>query len=358
MKPSALVLCVGAMSGLTAQAQSTVTLSGVIDVMAKYVKADGQPRRLSEGTDGLNSSQLAFKGYEDLGDGLGSGFTLLAGIAPDTGTSASGTKFFNRRSTVSLFSPYGELRVGRDYVPTFWAVNQADVFGSNGLGSGGNVLQLYEGTRQDNSIGYFLPSGLGGVYGQAMVAASEGGTAGDKPTRYIGGRLGYASGPLDLSVGVAQRKFGASANQGSIGLTGANVGAVAVAGDMQRTYIVGGSWRFSAVKLYGWFDRDELRTVKENAAGIGASIPIGVAEIHMGYERSSLKNATAPGSSNAVDQISLGGVYNLSKRTALYGTFSRLDNKDASRLTLLGATGQTLAGGKSQGAEFGLRHFF
>ena len=98
MKKSLLALAVlGAYAGV-ASAQSSVTLYGTLDVNGRYVKADGQKRRLSEATDGINSSQLGFRGVEDLGGGLRAGFTLLAGHNPDSGT--ANAKFWNRRATV------------------------------------------------------------------------------------------------------------------------------------------------------------------------------------------------------------------------------------------------------------------
>ena len=197
MKKSLLALAVlGAYAGV-ASAQSSVTLYGTLDVNGRYVKADGQNRRLSESTDGINSSQLGFRGVEDLGGGLRAGFTLLSGINPDVG--GANAKFWNRRSTVSLFGGFGEVRLGRDYIPTFWNLTFFDAFGTNGLGGSTTPRQLYGGTRSDNSIGYFLPANLGGFYGQAMVAAAEGGTTLERPARYIGARFGFAAGPFDVA---------------------------------------------------------------------------------------------------------------------------------------------------------------
>ena len=179
MKKSLLALAVlGAFAGV-ASAQSSVTLYGTIDLNGRYVKADGTDRRVTLSQDGINSSQLGFRGVEDLGGGLKAGFTLLAGVDADTGTSNS--KFFNRRSTVSLFSNAGEIRLGRDYTPTFWNLTIFDAFGTNGLGNSLNVRNGYGGTRQDNTIGYFLPGNLGGFYGQAMAGASENGGTSSRP---------------------------------------------------------------------------------------------------------------------------------------------------------------------------------
>ena len=41
---------------------------------------------MSLSQDGINSSQLGFRGVEDLGGGLKAGFNLLAGVNADTGT--------------------------------------------------------------------------------------------------------------------------------------------------------------------------------------------------------------------------------------------------------------------------------
>ena len=342
MKKSLLALAVlGAFAG-AASAQSSVTLFGTLDVNGRYVKADGQSRRVSEATDGINSSQLGFRGVEDLGGGLKASFMLLAGTNPDNGT--ANAKFWNRRSTVSLLGGFGEVRLGRDYTPDFWNTTIFDAFGTNGLGSSLNVWQgLAPGlsgfhVRQDNSIGYFLPSNLGGFYGQAMVAASEGGTTADKAGRYVGARFGFAAGPFDVAFAAAQQRLDL--------LAGA---------PQQKSYNIGGSYDLGVVKLLGYFDRETLQGARESTGSFSVVVPIGQSEIHVGYDRSKLTNA---GVSTSIDQIKATYQYNLSKRTALYATASRLANKDATRNTLAGAAGAVTAGGKSQGAEFGVRHFF
>ncbi|MEO6364126.1 MAG: porin, partial [Caldimonas sp.] len=78
MKKSLLALAVlGTFAGV-ASAQSSVTLYGTVDMAGTFVKNDGSSRRLSLATNGINSSQLGFRGVEDLGGGLKAGFNLLA----------------------------------------------------------------------------------------------------------------------------------------------------------------------------------------------------------------------------------------------------------------------------------------
>jgi predicted porin len=334
MKKSLLALAVlGAFTGV-ASAQSSVTLFGTVDVGGKYLKNSGQARQFSEETDGVNSSEIRFQGIEDLGGGLKAGFNLRSGINPDTGT--SNAKFWNRRSTVSLYSNAGELRLGRDYVPTFWTQALFDPFGFNGIGSTGNVAR-YVQVRQDNSIGYFLPSNLGGLYGQAMVAASEAGSSGDKGGRYLGGQLGFRAGPFDVAVAYSSLRTP---------LAGSN-----------KTANIGGSWDFGVVKLMGYYDREKLPTFKESRWEIGGSIPFGQSEVRVGYDRSKVNPNV--GADTTVDNIKATYQYNLSKRTAMYGTVARLSNKDGTNVSLPGSNlGGPTAGGSSKGFELGIRHFF
>src|SRR5436309_15281019 len=117
MKKSLLALAVlGAFAG-AASAQSSVTLFGIVDVNARYGKT-GDVKVKSLGTDGINSSRLGFRGVEDLGGGLKAGFHLEGALSPDDGT--AGGFNFRRRSTVSLLGNFGEVRLGRDYTPSFW----------------------------------------------------------------------------------------------------------------------------------------------------------------------------------------------------------------------------------------------
>ena len=351
MKKSLLALAVlGAFAGV-ASAQSSVTLYGTVDLNGRYVKADGQDRRLSLSQDGINSSQLGFRGVEDLGGGLKAGFNLLAGVNADTGTTNS--KFFNRRSTVSLFSNLGELRLGRDYTPTFWNQTIFDAFGTNGIGSSLNVRGAYGGTRQDNAIGYFLPGNLGGFYGQAMASASEGGSTGDRPARYIGGRVGFAAGPFDIAGAYSEARMAVGATLSSPG--GGRI-ILVPAGETQKTWNIGGAWDFGFMKLMGYWDEDKFVGVKEDIYSISAVFPFGQAELHVGYDNNQLK--VNGFSSATIDQFKATLQYNISKRTALYTTGSVLKNHDDTRITLPTAAGLVDPGGKSTGWEIGLRHFF
>jgi predicted porin len=351
MKKTLLALAVlGAYAGV-ASAQSSVTLFGTLDVNARWLKNDGHDRYVTQSTDGINSSEIRFQGIEDLGGGLKAGFNLRSGINPDTGT--SNAKFWNRRATVSLYTNAGELRLGRDYVPTFWTTAIFDAFGYNGLGSTGNVHRVNQ-VRQDNSIGYFLPSNLGGFYGQVMVAAGENGTSGDRFGRYIGGQFGFRAGPFDVAAAYMENRLGI------VGIPAVPAfGSPAVGvGQKEKQWNVGGSWDFGFMKLMGYYDENKFPTAKEKVASISGSFPFGQSEVRVGYDMSKMDNNA--GADSKLDNIKATYQYNLSKRTAMYGTVAFLRNKDATTVSLPGsnATALPTAGGDSKGFELGVRHFF
>jgi predicted porin len=134
---------------------------------------------------------------------------------------------------------------------------------------------------------------------------------------------------------------------------------------------VGGSYDFSVVKIVGYYQQEKVLSYKDQIISLGAIVPLGQGEIHIGGEQSKLDAPTAALDGNKVKKYALGYVYNLSKRTALYTTGAIVDNDSASRVTL-GSAGVTTvgsagsgsataaptAGGKSKGIEFGIRHFF
>ena len=338
MKKSLLAVAVlGAFAG-AASAQSSVTLFGVVDLSVNQIK-NGSTKQTSMDSNQLNSNRLGFRGTEDLGGGLLAGFWLEGGMANDTGSPAGFN--FLRRSTVSLTSSMGEIRLGRDYTNSFSTVATYDAYGANGFGS---AVNLYAGAvanmgsgattavRANNMVGYFLPGNLGGLYGSFQVAGGEG-VIGNK---YFGGRLGYSAGPIDVSGGVSE---------------------TTVAGpNKYKTANIGASYNLGFAKIMGFWDQRKFGAMKYTTYEISTSVPLGQGEFRLAYSKGDASGGTA--AFNGSDATLLGAeyIYNLSKRTALYGQAGRLDNDGASALSLGGA-GSAL-GKTSTGYGVGVRHSF
>ena len=366
MKKSVLALAaLGAFAG-AASAQSSVNVFGVVDVAVQTV--DNGDRTYSLGTDGLASSRLGFRGVEDLGGGLKASFWLEAGIAADTGGSAgiwgnstasnANRFFFNRRSTVSLSNQWGELRLGRDYTPTFWNWTVFDPFGTNGVGAATNIALGSDlqsalagstfGTlvRANNMVSYILPGGTQGtgLYGQLSIAAGEG-SAGNK---YWGGRIGYAAGPFDVA---------ASYGQTDELLVGPNTDVSLDA------WNIAGSWNFGFMKLsafYGDMSADGPVAGVNRKAGrenwyVGVAAPFGQWNFKASYGGT---NGTDELNNVDASQWAIGADYNLSKRTALYATWASINNDNGARFSVSTQASTLLSGSNSTGGQLGVRHSF
>jgi predicted porin len=319
-----------------AQAQSSVTIFGTLDASARSVTTGNNTVR-QLGTDGTNFSRLGFKAEEDLGGGLRAGVWLESALNPDTGTINASGKFWHRRSTVSLFTPYGELRLGRDLDATFWNRSIFDPFGATGVGSQFNLVSaLGSGAatllRADNAISYYLPSGLGGFYGQLEVAAGEG-VAGNA---YKGGRLGYQQGPLNVAAAYSTTGTATS--------------------DDFKVMNVGASYNFGVATAMALTHVAKYAAKKQINLEIGVSVPVlGVGELKASYQRADASGAGTDASD--ARQAAVGYVHNLSKRTALYATYSAIRNSGAAAY-VVGTPPAAAVGRSSKGYELGLRHFF
>lgn len=347
MKKTAALAVLAGVSAL-AHAQSNVTLFGVVDVAARYTK-NGDEKVKSLASNGAQTSRLGIRGVEDLGDGLKAGFWLETGLNPDTGTTSDGSRFWNRRSTASLMGGFGEVRLGRDLTPVFTGYADYDVFGTNGVGAADKFVSklgtnVDTNVRADNMVSYFLPSGIGGVYGQVSVAAGEG-TAGKK---FAAGRIGYAAGALDVSGSYGQTDVSPLAGTGE---------------DKYKIGSLAASYDFKVVKLMGYVTRAKYADEKLTIANIGAQVPVGPGAVRVSYINANASGHTPTGASiedNDASQVAVGYLYDLSKRTSLYSTVSRINNKNAAAYVVDGnpALPNPNTGKDSTGFEVGIRHRF
>ncbi|RSZ34080.1 porin [Variovorax beijingensis] len=395
MKKSLVALAALAVAGV-ASAQSSVTLFGVVDASISSYSSTSRdlngatflnPFYLNQGSvkvsrrelanSGYNSSRLGFRGTEDLGGGLAASFWLEAPIKNDDGS--EGVATFNRRSTVSLSGGFGEVRLGRDYTPTFWNNTVFDPFGTNGVGT--NLIQTAVAdfghpTRASNTIGYFLPPNLGGFYGQLQYGfhektkydpglATPNVANNSRTGRNIAGRFGYANGPLDVAIAYGSSTIG---DQFYAGTT-----------TKLNTLNLGASYDFGPVKLFGEVSRTKNKVDYEvtpfvAAADVdltgyllGVTVPVGAGLIRASYSRVKydFNEVQLPFEPSVADpkasKLALGYVHNLSKRTALYATIARVSNKNGAALTVGGPAfinNAVFTPKNSTGYDFGIRHAF
>ena len=131
MKKLLLALFLSAGIITAAQAQSSVTIYGILDVGYIGKNLKGSP---STATNTLNSNQfgssaettsrLGFRGTEDLGGGTSAFFTIETGLTPTNSTLSS---FNNRQTFVGIAQKgLGNMAVGTQYGPIHKAVGATD----------------------------------------------------------------------------------------------------------------------------------------------------------------------------------------------------------------------------------------
>lgn len=354
MKKSLIALAALAASGV-AMAQSSVTLYGVLDTGVSYFKGDDSVYGLTK-TGGNTNSRLGFRGVEDLGNGLKATFDLEAGFNVDDGTGYLGKNGpndtglqFRRTSTVGLEGAFGTVRLGRELTASYRAVSRYDVFNDTGAGASlaWNTTNTSYNPRVDNAITYYTPefsgfkAGLNYGFGEQQKA---------RDSRYVGAGATYDNGPISAGLGY-ERSNNVNA-----------IPALNFSGFDLTTWQLGAAYNFGVAKLAGFYKDTKYKSVdfggsvKFKTFGLGVSAPVGAA----GEVRASYNHYKLSDNNGKAQQVSLGYVHNLSKRTALYGTYAYLKNKDGLAFQLNGAMpGAGLKNGEKQhGLQLGVRHAF
>lgn len=193
MKRAILAITAVSATPVVAHAQSNVTLYGMItggltwqnNAQTAATAADGRPRgsarfaMLDAGSSGPGASRWGVTGTEDLGGGLKANFTLESGINLGTGEfNDSNGNLFGRQAWVGLGGRFGDVRLGLQFSPFFYALYDLDPRQSI---TGGSLLPWLNaiagaGIFTRNAVSYTSPS-FGGLQGSVLFAF--GNVAGD-----------------------------------------------------------------------------------------------------------------------------------------------------------------------------------
>lgn len=214
MKKSLIALAVlGSFAGASL-AQSSLTVYGIIDLgLVKQNKADSTSALGGVGMANkeLNvaqstKSRLGFKGEEDLGGGLSAKFDIEHRFTPDNGAQ-NGAVFWDKAIVGIVSQSFGEISLGRDYIPAFYAQYVMDPWLNQGIAEVGGTTYAFagytayptaattaHGARSSNSI--FYKAKFGGLTLLASAGMSES-TLEDVDNRYGIGAL-FTQGPLTV----------------------------------------------------------------------------------------------------------------------------------------------------------------
>jgi len=346
-----------------AQAQSNVTIYGLVDV-GVVSERGGAVGTVTKVTSGVGSqSRLGFRGNEDLGNGLSAIFQLETGFKADDGALDSAGNIFNRQAFVGLKSKdAGTLTLGRQYTMLYNAMSQvADPFGAGYAGSIKNLFPAAgANTRTSNAIVYATPS-MSGFSAEALYSLGE--QAGSTTAgRQFGFGLNFAQDALNARLVYNNRNNDTAATVSPV--------APAKLQDTGRNTLFAVNYDFKVVKAFFAYGSDKgvnsAALPSANAFGytvapkpsldssdllVGAQVPVGNGIIMASYIRKDDKTNF----NQDADQWAVGYSHLLSKRTNLYVAYAKIKNKNGAGYTV-GNNNEVGTGDKAFNA--GIRHSF
>ncbi|KAF0163979.1 MAG: porin [Rhodocyclaceae bacterium] len=359
MQKKLIALAVAGLVSGGAFAQSSVTISGAMDLGIESVSA-------SSATAGVNAtsrtritnntSWLRFSGAEDLGGGLKAVFQIEQDVNGDTG---SATGISSRNTYVGLAGGFGTAIIGRYDVHYTTHMGIVDWGSSGAMPHAANTLNIVGqvngvgviGGRLDNVIAYISPSFSG-------FTAQLGYTTGaEATTPNLGGKdsawnlfLKYGNGPVGAFWSHTDTNNGNGA---------ARTADLEVTADR-----LGAAYDFSGFKVGLIYDRTKITLTGADRASRNAwSLPIsykaGANNFYFSYAKSGDVTGTAGGANTNASSYALGYARDLSKRTQLGVSYSRINNGSAANLDFwTRGVGNVNAGADPSSFYLGMYHSF
>ncbi|MDP4029040.1 MAG: porin [Gallionella sp.] len=305
-----------------------------------------------------NASRFGVKGSEDLGGGLSAIWQIESQV--DVTGLSGGTPFNGtRNSNIGLKGGFGSVIVGIWDTPYKLARNKIELFdnttiftaismvGRTGANDAANakVTAVNFNTRQAGVIQYWSPN-MSGFQANISYSPDSAATAttnktklslsGTYDNKVLYGALAYEIRPDQTTASMddkATRLVGAyKFGDGQVGLMyeHLSVGTAAATSESQRNWELSGSYKFGNSKIGAFY---------ANNGNLGSRANTGA------------------------DMVSLRYGYSFSKRTELYGAYTRLSNDASANYSTLGATvgavgAATTAGTSQSGFGVGMIHTF
>ncbi|SMG17969.1 porin [Paraburkholderia susongensis] len=205
---------------VSAHAQSSVQIYGIVDAAAAYVSNIAGHAAVQEISGIMNANRLGLRGSESLGSGVKAVFTLEGGFNINDGSMLQGspgtTRFFGRQSFVGLQFPWLTVTAGRQYDTMFdlLAYSAAPYMSSywlrpgvasNLVGANGSSADFDRlgGVRVDNSVKAVSTPINGWTFTSMFGLGGQPGTLSTGSTLSLGARYQGEA----LGVGAAYTNF-------------------------------------------------------------------------------------------------------------------------------------------------------
>ncbi|CAM2188425.1 Porin domain-containing protein [Paraburkholderia sacchari] len=367
MKKTLLASALGLVA-LGAQAQSSVTLYGIVDTGIGYQSSSAALGSNSGGRSVVKmnngiwaGSRFGLKGAEDLGGGTKTIFQLEEGFNSANGAQAVPGLMFNRQAWVGLTDKrFGTLTAGRQYTsyytllspysPTTWLTG---AYGAHP----GDIDSLDTLYRVNNSLVYTSPTIAGFTVSGSYALGGTPGSTGAGQTWSVAAQ--YLNGPVGIAAGIQRIDNGnssggawganstASNNGSQPGVSAINNG-FQTAAKQQRVAVTGGyafnsqwdvSLSYSNVQYAaGTASLFHGTQIWNTAGAVLHWKPTTALDLAAGYSYTAATLSNGITSAASYNQFNLSQYYALSKRTGLYA----LEAYQRANGQTLGTNGKTI----------------
>jgi predicted porin len=283
-----LATAVGAQAQTNVLASSNVQIGGRISQYFTNNTSAGSAKTTQIDS---NTSNIFFRGTEDLGGGLKASFMIDTAIAADNPASADASKLGDRQSTVGLSNKFGSIDMGRKDNAMFqYSKTRFDAFSELPLFSASNKTHAYRSNRIGNGI-FLEAKPVEGVIVGYQAGLSENANREDTQVLYT------VLNPIkDLHLGAFRWT---------------------TAGTDETTMLRAAYTLPTKTRVFAGYSQDKISNVDYKAWSLSALHPVTTkVDFKIGY-----------GVKDVVDQktATVGFAYNLSRRTAVDVAYQNQD---------------------------------
>jgi predicted porin len=308
----------------------------------------------------------------------------IAGIADPFGTNGVGSSY-NMANAATAIETSISAQAAANATGTFVTANRGNIATTAPSAVSAAVVPASytyadaNAVRANNSIAYYTPAFNGFSAGLMYSFGAENTNTQKKAGTMTSLKLAYANGPLTVAYGnqvtkggnagalataaaASLQPLGATCATGAVNATAttqqclaaATAGTVATEDQKWTTNFLAGSYDLGVAKLSAGYKTDKF-TVPGDATTLksmiyGVTAPVGAVTLKASY-------VTRKADEKMGNQFAVGAVYDLSKRTSAYATYSILKN-EAGLGNTVGSTVASAGGLKSKGFEAGVKHSF
>jgi general bacterial porin, GBP family len=315
MKKTLMVTALSCACIVSAHAQSSVTLYGVIDTGLVYSNNQGGHSAWQETSAATENTVFGLKGSEDLGGGLHAIFKLENGFNLNNGSMYNPGDAFGEQAYVGIQSDqFGTVLLGRQFDPVNDYLGSLSAAGS---GYGGNLSAhpfnndnlAADSLSLNNAVKYTSASYAGLTFGGAYAFSNK--ADGFSNNRAYGFGTSYTAGNLNLAAAYLQLNNAGGGVQatnpnGAVALSDGSADFVA---SRQRIWGAGGNYVFGPATVGLLWTHSQIDNLASVFAGGEGNVALG-GQLRLDNYEVNARYALTPALSLAAAYTFTDGSYN------------------------------------------------